>query len=270
MIYENVSQKHKEPTTMEFNEKFKTYTNTELLRIIDNPVGYQPNAVETAKTIFSDRQLTEDEIKIAKDELEIERQEKLNKEQKKRAVEEKFKNIGKSILDNVNPIQNETPTTEKTIRIISLLFGGLFLFQLYKEFGMISFMFIDSSAGWDFSMVLYFLPLVVVPTATVLFYKRKKSGWLLLTMFLTYSAVSAIGLIILTINMEPSGIPALDSIFPQTSPSTHILTFLFFAGTIWAISRENIRTVYTITKQTMILTISITAVIVGLGLKTFF
>lgn len=139
---------------MEFAEKFKTYTNTELLRIIDNPDGYQPNAVETAKTIFSDRQLTEEEIKIAKDELEIERQEKSNKEQKKRAVEDKFKNFGKSILDNVNPIQNETPTTEKTIKIISLLFGGLFLFQLYKEFGMISFMFTDSSAGWDFSMVV--------------------------------------------------------------------------------------------------------------------
>lgn len=36
---------------MEFTEKFKTYTNTVLLRIIDNPDGYQPNAVETAKTM---------------------------------------------------------------------------------------------------------------------------------------------------------------------------------------------------------------------------
>jgi hypothetical protein len=255
---------------MEFTEKLKTNTNTELLRIIDNPDGYQPKAVETAKTIFSDRQLTEEEIKIAKDELEIERQEKLNKEQKNRAVEDKFKNLGKSIIENVNPIQNETPTTEKTIKIISLLFVGLFIFQLYKEFGMISFMFTDSSAGWDFIMGLYFLPLVVVPTATIMFYKRNKFGWLLLTIYLTYSAVSAIGLFILTMNMEPLGVTALDSIFPQTSPTTHILTFLFFVGTIWAISRENIRTVYTITKQTMILTISITVLIVGLGLKTFF
>ena len=255
---------------MEFTEKFKTYSNTELLRIIYNPDSYQPKAVETAKTILSDRQLTEEEIKISKDELEIESQEKLNKEQKKRAVEDKFKNIGKSILDNVNPIQNETPTTEKTIQIISLLFGGLFLFQLYKEFGMICFMFTDSSSDWDFSMVLYFLPLIVVPTATILFYKRTKIGWLLLTMFLTYSAVSAIGLFFLTMNMKSSSFEALDNLFQQTSPSTHILTFLFFAGTIWAVSRENIRTVYTITKKTMILTISITAVIVGLVLKTFF
>ena len=255
---------------MEFNEKFKTYTNTELLRIIDNPDGYQPNAVETAKIIFSDRQLTEEEIKNAKDEFEAERQEKLNKEQKKRLIEDKFKNIGKSILDNVNPIQNETPTTEKTIKIISLIFGGLFLFQLYKDFGMVSFMFTDNSADWDFSMVLYFLPLLVVPTATILFFKRNKFGWLLLTVFLTYSAVSAIGLSILTMNMEPMGTPALDNIFPQTSLTAHLLTFLFFVGTIGAISRDNIRTVYIISKQTMVLTILITAIIVGLGLKTSF
>ena len=134
---------------------------------------------------------------------------------------------------------------------------------------MISFMITDSSAGWGFSMVLYFLSLVVFPTATVLFYKTKKSGWLLLTMFLTYSAVSTIGLFILTMNMEPLGIPVLDSIFPQTSPSTHILTFLFFAGMIWAISRENIRKIYVINNYTMILTISITTVIVGLGMVLF-
>lgn len=255
---------------MEFTEKFKTYTNTELLRIIDNPDDYQPNAVETAQAIFSDRQLTEEEIKIAKDELEVERQEKLKKEEKKRAVEDKFKNISKSILDNVNPIQSETPTTEKTITIISLLFGGLFLFQLYKEFGMISYMFTDLSEDWDSIIGLYFFPLVVAPTAIILFYKKNKFGWLLLTIYLTYSAISAFGLFILTINMEPLGIAALDSLFPQTSPIPHFLTFLFFAGTIWVISRENLRTVYSISKQTMILTISITAIIVGLGLNTFF
>lgn len=253
---------------MEFNERFKLYSNTELLRIIDNPDGYQSNAVETAKIIFSDRQLTEEEIIIAKEELEI--KDKLNKEQKKGVVDVKFKNVGKSILDNVSPIQTETPTIEKTIKIISLLFGGLFLFHLYKEFGMIRFIFTDSSAAWDFSMVLYFLPLIIVPTATILFYKREKFGWLLLSLFLTYSAVSEIGLFILTINLQHSGFEALDSLFLETSPTTHLLTFLFFIGTIWAVSRENIRNVYTISKQTLILTVTITAIIVGFGIKTFF
>jgi hypothetical protein len=255
---------------MEFTEKFKTYTNTELLRIIDNPNSYQPNAIETAKKIFSERQLTEDEIRIVKDELEIERQVKLNKELKKRKVENKFNNIANSILEIVNPIQNESSNTEKTIKIISLLFGALFLFQLYKEFGLIGFMFTDSSASWDLSMVLYFLPLIIVPIATILFYKKRKIGWLLLTIFLTYSAVNTIGLFILTMNIQPSEFKTLDNLFPQTSLANYFFTFLFFTGIIWAISRENIRNIYKISKNMLILTVTITAVIVGIALGAYF
>ena len=260
----------RQKTTMDFNEKFKTYSNTQLLRIIDNPDGYQPNAVETAKSIFSERQLSEDDIKIAKDELKTEREEIQKEEQKKIEIESKLRNFGKTILDNVNPIQKETPTSEKTIKIISLLLGGLFLFQFYKALGMIRFIFTASSAAWDISMVLYFLPLIVIPTATILFYKRKKFGWLLLTIFLTYSAVSEFGMFILTIKMEPFGFTALDNIFPQTSPIIYIWSFIFFAGTIWAISTENVRSIYSVSKQTMTLTIVVTALTVGLGIKSFF
>ena len=89
-------------------------------------------------------------------------------------------------------------------------------------------------------------------------------------MFLTYSAVNEIGNFIVTINMEPTGIPALDSLIPQTSPITSLFKFLFFSGAVWVISKENIRTVYAISKQTMILTISITTIIVGFFLKLIF
>jgi len=255
---------------MEFDEKFKTYSNTELLRVIENPDNYQSQAVETAKTIFCERQLSEKEIKIAKDELELERQEKSRKEQQKRVIENKVKDVGKSFFDQINPIQKETPTSEKTIRIISILFGGLFLFQLYREFGMLRFMITDSYAEWDFSMVLYFFPLIVIPTAAILFYMKKKIGWLLLSIFLTYSAVSAIGQFILTMNMKLSGIEALDNLFPPISSVTYIIVFAFFVGIIWAISRESVRIVYSVSKQTMILTVAITALIVGFGITIAF
>jgi len=254
---------------MEFSESFKTYSNAELLRVIENPDDYQPQAIETAKNIFADRKLSEMEIKIAKDELEIEKQEKLRKEQQKRVVEDKVKNIGKSVFDQINPIQEKTPNSEKTIRIISILFGGLFLFQLYKEFGMLKFMFTDSYSEWDFSTVFYFLSFIIIPTATILFYMRKKIGWLLLTIYLVYSAVSTIGLFILTmkVNMYPEGPTA---IFPQISPTIHILSFLFLSGIIWVISREKIRTIYSIGKRTMVLTISIATLVVVLEIITIF
>ena len=241
---------------MEFSEKFKTYSNADLLRIIENPDDYQPQAIETAKNIFADRQLSETEIKIAKDELDVEKQGKLIKEQQKQAVEDKVKNRGKSVFNHINPIQEKKLTSEKTIRIISILLGGLFLFQLYKQFGMLRFMFTDSYAEWDFSMALYFLPLIMILTATILFYRRKKAGWLLLTIFLVYSAISAIGSFILAIKWKPSG-TALENLFPQTPPISYLLSFLFMSGIIWVISREKIRNVYSISKPTMIFTISI-------------
>jgi len=248
---------------MELIERFKAYSNAELLRVIENPNHYQPQAVEMAKEIFAGRKLSEMEIKIAKDELEIEKQEKLRKERQKQAIEDKVRNIGKSVFDQINPIQKETPTSEKTIQIISIFFGGLFLFQLYREFGMLRFMLTDSYAEWCFSMVLYFLPFIIIPVATILFYMRKKAGWLLLAIFLVYSAVSAIGLFLLTMTMRPSGIEGLDILFPQTPPLTYMLVFLFYSGIIWIISREKIRTIYSINKLTMVLTISVIALVVA-------
>lgn len=263
VIHINKLPASKQTTTMtDFTGKFTTYSNTDLLKIIDSPDDYQPLAVETAKNIFASRQLSDKDIESAKGELALLRQEKEAKDQKN--IENKAKNIGASVLSTVNPIQAETPNTDKIIKIISIVFGGLFLFQLYKEFGMISFMFTDSGAKWDFSMVLYFLPVLIVPTATILFFKRKKSGWTLLAIFLSYSAVSSIGLFILTLNREPSAFPSLDNIFPQTSPTTHIMTLLFFAGTLWTICKKEIREIYSVDKKYMFRTIGIIATLTAL------
>ena len=144
---------------MDFTKTFKDYSNTDLLKIIHNPNEYPSQAVETAKTIFASRQLSEEEIEIVKAELAIQQEGKEVKRQKINNIENKMKNIGTLLLNNVNPIQAETATAEKLIKIISIVFCGLFIFKIYKEFGMISFMF--NEAKWDFSMMLYFLVIIL-------------------------------------------------------------------------------------------------------------
>ena len=100
--------------------------------------------------------------------------------------------------------------------------------QIIKEFEMLSFMF-SGQGEWDFSMILYFLPLIIIPTATILFWLRKKIGWILLCIYLSYSVVNTIGLIILTWDVQSSVNSALDSLFPVTSPTIYIMTsFIFF------------------------------------------
>lgn len=54
---------------MDFKKKFSEYSNTELLKIIDNPDDYQTEAYEIAKTIFASRQLNVEEKELPKKNL---------------------------------------------------------------------------------------------------------------------------------------------------------------------------------------------------------
>jgi hypothetical protein len=248
---------------MNFNKKFEAYSNANLLRIIENANDYQPQAVETAKTILANRQLSENEIGIAKSELETEKQEKSKKEQQKQEIENKVKNVGKSIVSQINPLQKERPTSEKIIRGVSIFFGILFLLQLYRKFGLLRFMFTSHHAEWGFDMVLYFLPLLIILIGTVLFYRRKKAGWLLLAAYLTYSVVLSLVSFILVISWQPSGIGALDALFPPTPAIAYVVISLLFSGIIWSISRENVRIIYSVSQRTAILTIVAIGLLVG-------
>lgn len=46
-------------------ERYKTYTNTALLEIIGNPGDYQVQAVDAAKAVLSERELSEVELNLA-------------------------------------------------------------------------------------------------------------------------------------------------------------------------------------------------------------
>lgn len=105
----------------DFTEIFSTYSNSELLKIIDNPTDYQPLAVVTAQNIIASRHLSELEIETAQLELAAIRREKETKIQKKKDIEIKVKNFGASLLSEVNPIQTEIPNSDKIIKIISLI-----------------------------------------------------------------------------------------------------------------------------------------------------
>jgi len=225
---------------MNFTERFKTYTNTELLRVIDNPHDYQPDAVKTAREVFAKRLLSDEEIEIARKELQTEKQQESQKKEKMDRINDR----ASSVLEEVDPIQRKTPTADKIINIISIILGILFLYQIYKDAELIVSLFKDIR-DWDLSVLIYFLPLIVLPLAAILFYKRQKLGWILLAIFLTYSAVSSCFLL-------------------PVSPAIYLIIILFYTGMTWSICKENIRDIYSVSKQTMILVITIPAVILGI------
>lgn len=244
-------------TTNPFTDKYKSYTTTQLLEILDSKQDYHPLAVETAQTELDGRQLTAQQLTEARQTLESLRQEKIKQQQKSKVVEDKIKSVGSSLLDNLNPVQTTAPTVDKIIKVICAVFAGQFLLLLYGQFSMIIFMFTDSEARWDFSMLLYFLPLVLIPTAVLFFWKKKKLGWTLLAIHLTYSAFTVLCSFIVNIGRQPSGISALDNLFPTPSPTAYIGQILFFGGILVYICRQQIRDIYTVDRQHFFLTIGI-------------
>lgn len=240
-----------------FTTLYKTWTTDKLLDIVDNSNDYQPLAVEATRLEIDSRQLTEEQVAEAKAGQDLRRQDKANKQQKVKDIEDKFKSVGSSLADTFNPIQNNTPTTDKFIKLISLFIGGLFLYQLYKEFGMLKFMFTDDGGKWDFSMVLYFLPFIILPTTGFLLWLRKKIGWTLATIYFSYTAAGAIPMFIMELNRKPTGVPALDRLFPATSPAVYIGTLLVFGGLTWTLCKENIREVYQVDNKSMFIALGI-------------
>lgn len=252
---------------MNFTNKYKNYSNSQLLQIIGNSEDYQPDAVETAKQILEERHLSAEDFQKAKTEIESDREKQLMVELKKRERWDNVKNMGKSFFSNINPIQKEKPGESKTINIISALIGVFYLYYLFSDFEMIRYMLYEGIANWDFSMVLYFFPIIIVPVATILFFMRKKTGWILMTIYLVFSAVSVIVMMIMLAITLIKFNMFTDDVLPNYFPLYHVFFLLMFVGLIWRISSTKIRTKYNISAKVMIITIILSAIVTVIVLR---
>lgn len=242
----------------QFSERYKSLSNSELLKIIDNAADYQPLAVETARREINARKLTDLELDKAREELRYIQEKENQKEAKKRELTQNVRKIVMYISDALNPIQKSPVSTGRLINLISLVFAGIAVYIVIKGIGMLNFMFTENEE-WDFSVVLYLLPLIWLPLATILFWARKRLGWTLLSIYLSYNAVILIDTLIITWNFEPTGIAALDSM--ATSPVVSLMTLIFYVATICSVSQKKLRSVFNINKISMITTMGITVFI---------
>jgi hypothetical protein len=240
-----------------FRALYKTWTSDKLLGIIDKQDEYQTSAVEAARHELDSRQLSAEQLHEAKTtKTERQKQREYN-ERGAKGVVDKIKSIGLSLADTLNPIQREGDNTDRIIKLFSLFLGVLFLYRLYAEFGLLKFMLTDSSAKWDFTIVFYFLPLVILPTAGLLMWLRKTLGWKLSTFFFSYSAVGAIPLFLSTLSRHSTGNDALDTLFPVGSPLSHVGRLFLFGAATWVMTKDNIREIYNVDKQAMIISIGL-------------
>ena len=236
----------------QFAERYKKLSNAALLQIIDNSEDYQTEAIEAAKSEFADRLLTGEEFESAKAENDAQSLEKQLKQERFKAFEETTKNIASSITDTLHPIQETSPSTNKVITRISLVLAILFVITLYNELGTIIFTIGNLRARSIWETVLYLVPVILLPVATFWFWQRKKSGWLLLSVFLTYSVLFAVILLYLEVKMRLSGMSTFDNLMPISPEVTSIGRLVFFAACLYFIYKNSVREIYNIDRKNIV------------------
>jgi hypothetical protein len=180
----------------DFHDKYKHYSNTDLLKIVRRPTEYQVAAVDTATQILSEREVTQ---------LDLEQVDKyfneINTETKRKT--DKINSYKEKTADFFEPVVN--PTTEvkpeKWLNILLLFIGLQYSWTLYINISdfvnFIKYVIDCKTYGFDsttetvsywtcfsnqFNPLIFFqiLTLIYVPIIFYLLFKRRRWGWILL------------------------------------------------------------------------------------------
>jgi hypothetical protein len=239
----------------DFQQQYKNISNSDLLYILINPQDYQPLSIKAAQQEFNDRQLSDKEIQDAKEILQEIRIIKEKQSQKIKLIENKINTARNTFFDTINPIQTGIPAIEKTIRLILIVFSALFVYGVVHDYRTLIFS-VKDFPRWPLSNSLIILPIVILPLGIFGFWKKQRFGWFLLAIFVTFSIVGALWILLQPVTWFGSRI-----FFSRPSPFTYIIVLLFFLGTLYVICKKDMREIFSISKKKMEKTIAITAVI---------
>ena len=135
-------------------------------------------------------------------------------------------------------------TPERIIKIISAVLSVFFFYTSYKILELIY-----PISFKSFEDIFFLMIIIILAITIVLFYKRKKAGWLMLVVCSCYFSISAIDVLIYYVEIYWSSL------------ITHILLLVFSVIIIGIISRNKIRSVYSISGKVAISTILVATIV---------
>ena len=245
---------------MNFEEKYKKYTNKRLIEVIIKADDYQPQAVEVAKKILSDRDISiEEKNKLFKAvETEKDSEEKLEKKQLD--VEKKRIQTLKNILNKINPFDKSEPIPFKLVNIILLVFGYVFLEQFYYSFTFLIIL-LESPISFDITFFITLFEVFYLPLTIYLYFKRKKIGWMMLVTWIFTFTMSFTILIIINLSipevseMEDSFFELFDFLVYRPNYSRLFLFLSFYLAALIVLLQKGVRQIFSVSKLNMLLAI---------------
>ncbi len=224
----------------QFTDTYRRLPDEKLINILENPKDYQPLAIETAKFELANRGLSETQISEIKKTIADVKNRLVDEELKRKEKIARARNTADKTLSILDPLVEKTP--DRSIKLISLALGLLALGKIISNFSLTGIMMEDSSE-WDFSTAFYFLDLLFLPIAIIPFWKKRKIGLTLLSIWLLYIAISSIWFFISLFSRldEPS---ALLSIFPLPDLTTILMAIIFSLGLLYFINKKTTRRLF--------------------------
>ena len=230
---------------------YSGHSTVELLKIIEQKDNYQPDAIEAAKKILSERNYSMDELSAAKAEIysvvnkKIERRKKINK---------KVNKINEFIDEHFG-IKERSP--EKKLNFFC---AGLFLYILFSGIfnaSEIAGSYYSTFTSWSVAILIYLLQLFI----NYLLYTRSNWGWVLIVG----------GCIVLAVqNIQAffeSFIPRdgfLDFLFTPINPYYTALAFCINIAVVLFLNSKKIHQQFTISKKGRLATLVLPAGIMGI------
>lgn len=192
----------------DFYDKYKDYSNTDLLKIVRRPTEYQVAAVEVATQILNAREVTQSDVEQVDnyfDEIDTETKRKTDKIN---SYKEKTADFFEPVLKPTSEVK-----PEKWLNILLLVIGLQYLWTLYINISdlvrFVKFVVDCKSYGFDnstepvsywtcfssrFDPLVFFqiVTLIYIPIIFYLLFKRKRWGWILLFADTLFGLISLI------------------------------------------------------------------------------
>ena len=159
--------------------------------------------------------------------------------------------------EELNPI-----STNRIVKIIAILLTISYLYYFINNWDL-TILILKDIKNWDFSVLEYFIPLILFPVGIYGFWLLKKYGWILITILLAYLIVLAFISIVLEIKfwMLYSDIPLFQFLIGSYSLKLSIIQTVIIGSVLTYINLATIRNHFKISNQTSFITISISLLI---------
>ncbi|MBX2956550.1 MAG: hypothetical protein KF846_10350 [Cyclobacteriaceae bacterium] len=236
----------------DYSKIHKDLSTVQLLDLLDNKESYHPDAILSAESELTSRQLSSTEINEARQIIEqksIQRSKSLTK-----TVESKVNYKISKIIDHINPLTKKTP--EQVIRLLSVLIAVGLLYRIVTDFGFFQLMLSDI-ANWDLSSVIWFAPYIYLPATIIFLLAKRKAGWTMLTIWLTYTTASIFFAYYQERKFASSFSTESDGIFQLIETPTYGLAYYLIQAAIFLsiayyLNTQTIKTLYSIDRVTAI------------------